>query len=66
MSLDQWPTSFRDPTYIATLVGILALGALFFYSEIVDSAPSTEAILFVLFWMTIPMTVAYEVARRWL
>lgn len=44
VSLDQWPTSFRDPQYISTLVGILAIGALAFYAAVVDSAPSIETV----------------------
>lgn len=66
MSSNQTPSSWRDPQYVSSVVGVIATGALFFCSALVDSAPPTETILFVLLWVFIPMTLAYEVARRWL
>jgi len=66
MSTNDFPTSWRDPDYIATVVGVISTGALFFYSALVESAPSSETIAFVLFWVLIPSGVAYEIARRWL
>lgn len=62
----EGPSSWRDPQYISTIVVVLATGGLFFYSAIVDSAPSTETIIFVLFWILVPTVIAYEAARRWL
>ncbi|WP_122088596.1 hypothetical protein [Halalkalicoccus subterraneus] len=66
MPADGFPTSWRDPDYIAAIVGVIATGALFFYSALVESAPSTETIGFVLFWVLIPIAISYEIARRWL
>jgi hypothetical protein len=61
---DEFSTSWTDPDYVAAVVGVLAIGALVFYSALVDGAPSVETVLFVLLWVTVPATVAYEVARR--
>ena len=66
MSADDFPSSWRDPQYISTVVGVIAVGSLFFYSAFVESAPSPETIGFILLWVLIPTTIAYEVARRWL
>ncbi len=57
-------TSWTDPDYVAAVVGVLATGALFFYSALVDGAPSVETIGFVLLWVLLPATLAYEVADR--
>lgn len=56
------PTS---PEYVATVVGVLATGALVFYSSLTETGPTVDEILFVGLWITVPVTVAYEVARRW-
>ena len=66
MSLDADTVSWSDPTYVATLVGVFATAALIGYSEVVPSTPSVETILFVLLWVTAPMTVANVVAVRFL
>lgn len=58
------PPSWRDPEYVATVVGVVATGALFFYSALVESAPPPETIGFVLLWVLVPTTVAHELARR--
>jgi len=60
------PPSWRDPDYVATVVGVLATGALFFYSALADSAPPPDTIGFVLMWVLGPTTIAHELARRWL
>lgn len=65
MSNNEFPSSWRDPQYVSTVVAVISVGALFFYSAFGDAAPSPETIGFVLFWVLIPTTVAYEVARRW-
>lgn len=57
---------FRDPEYLATVAGTVSTGGLFFYSALVDSAPSADVIGFVLACVFVPMAVTYEVARRWL
>jgi len=66
MSERDFPSSWRDPEYVSAIVGVLAIGALFFYSAMVESAPRTETIGFVLLWVLIPTIIAYEIASRWL
>lgn len=66
MSAIEFPASWKDPQYISTIIGVLATGALFFYTAIADSGPTTEEAIFVLFSVFVPMTIAYEIARRWL
>jgi len=61
---DTFRTSWTDPDYVAAVVGVLAIGALVFYSALVEGSPSVETVLFVLLWVTVPTTVAYEIARR--
>lgn len=61
---NEFPASWTDPDYVAAVVGVLAVGALVFYSALVEGGPSVETVLFVLLWVTIPTTVAYAVARR--
>lgn len=63
---NQTPSSWRDPQFVSTVVGVIATGGLLFYSALVNSAPPIETILFVLLWIFIPTTLAYETARRWL
>ncbi|MFW6321794.1 MAG: hypothetical protein ACOC0Z_08065 [Halohasta sp.] len=65
MADEPLSTSWTDPEYVATVVGVLAIGALVFYSGLADGAPDVETIVFVGLWVTVPMTVAYEIARRW-
>jgi len=62
---DEVPTSWTDPDYVAAVVGVLAIGALAVYAGLVDGAPSIETVLFVLLWVTLPTSLAYEIARRW-
>jgi hypothetical protein len=63
---DTTDTSWTDPTYVATVVGVLAVGALVFYVSLTDFGPTVKEVLFTLLWVFVPVTVAYEVARRWL
>lgn len=65
MPSDEFPSSWRDPDYVAAVVGVLAVGVLAFYSAFVPSAPPIGTVGFVLLWVFAPMTVAYEAARRW-
>jgi hypothetical protein len=58
-------SSWTSPEYISTLVGVLAAGALVFYSSLTQTGPTVDEILFVVLGITVPMAVAYEVARRW-
>ncbi len=57
---------WTDPGYVATVVGVLAVGALVFYAELVSSTLTAQTVVFVVLWVTLPMTVARVVARRWL
>lgn len=65
MSSTDPPTSWSDPRYVATVVGVLATGALYFYSALTRSGPTAGEITFVLLVVSLPATVAYEAARRW-
>ena len=53
------------PDYVAAAVGVLVVGALAFYSAFVLSASSIETVGFTLPSVLLPVTVAYEAARRW-
>ncbi|ADQ66562.1 hypothetical protein C499_02359 [Halogeometricum borinquense DSM 11551] len=64
MSPSKTTASWFDPKYVATVVGVLAAGALVFYSTLTRSGPTVEEITFVLLAVTLPATVAYEVTRR--
>jgi len=57
--------SWTSPEYVATVVGVLATGALVFYSSLVQTGLTVDEILFVVLGITLPMTIAYEIARRW-
>ncbi|MDS0258791.1 hypothetical protein NDI56_05215 [Haloarcula sp. S1CR25-12] len=57
---------WTDPEYVATVVGVLAVGALVFYAELVSPTLTARTVVFVVLWVTLPMTVARTVARRWL
>jgi len=56
--------SWTDPDYIATIVGVLATGALVFYAALTPTGPTVDEIVFVVLAITLPMTVARELARR--
>ena len=57
---------WTNPEYVATVVGVLAIGVLVFYSSFTQAGPTVDEILFVLLSVTVPVTIAYEIARRWL
>ncbi|PSP30739.1 hypothetical protein BRC64_11795 [Halobacteriales archaeon QH_10_67_22] len=57
--------SWTDPEYVATVVGVLAVAVLVFYSALTASGPTVDEIVFVVLTITVPVTVAYELARRW-
>ncbi|GAB3312649.1 hypothetical protein [Haloplanus salinarum] len=57
--------SWTDPAYLATVVGVLATGAVVFYSATARSGPTVDEVVFVVLSITVPATVAYELARRW-
>lgn len=63
MSSTESP-AWTDPDYVATIVGVLATGALVFYTALTPTGPTVDEIVFVVLSITLPMTVAYEIARR--
>jgi len=65
MSSIDFPPSWSDPEYVATVVGVLATGALVFYSALTQSGPTVEEVIFVVLAITLPTGIAYEIARRW-
>lgn len=64
MATDSAPVSWTDPNYVAAVVGVLAVGALYFYSAWTGSGPTADEITFVLAVVFLPTTLAYEIARR--
>ncbi|RXK49264.1 hypothetical protein [Halorientalis pallida] len=64
MSAREFPSSWTDPSYVATIVMVLATGSLFFYAALRPGEPSPETVGFVVLWVSAPATVAYELARR--
>ena len=65
MSSPDSKPSWTGPEYVAAVVGVLATGALVFYSSLARTGPTVDEILVVGLGVTVPMTVAYEMARRW-
>ena len=65
MSSTDFPSSWSDPEYVATVVGVLATGTLVFYSALTQSGPTVEEVTFVILAITLPASIAYEIARRW-
>ena len=59
----EGPT-WTSPEYVATVVGVLATGGLVFYSATTASGPTVDEVVFVALAITLPATVAYELARR--
>lgn len=60
------PSSLSDPSYVLTVVGVLATDALVFHAASTRSGLTVEEVAFVSFSVTLPATIAYEIARRWL
>ena len=65
MPTDESPSSLLDPQYASTVVGVLAIGALYAYWALTGSGPASGEIAFVLLAVFLPMAVAYDAARRW-
>lgn len=65
MPSSEIASSWSDPRYVSTLVGVLATGALVFYAAVTQSGLTVEEVVFVLLSVTLPATIAYEIARRW-
>ncbi len=64
MAAEPIRISWTDPDYVATVVGVLAIGALYVYSASTGTGPTTDEISLVLLSVTLPMTIAYQIARR--
>jgi hypothetical protein len=64
MPTDEFPSSWTDPAYVATVVGVLATGALAVYAAVTPGDPSPETVGFVLLAVTGPAALAHELARR--
>ena len=64
MSASEFPSSWTDPTYVSTVVMVLVAGGLVFYAALTPGDPSHETVGFVLLWVSLPATIAYELARR--
>jgi hypothetical protein len=65
MSATDSQPELTSPAYVATVVGLLATGALVFYGSLTQSGPTVDDILFVGLGIIVPATIAYEIARRW-
>jgi hypothetical protein len=63
---DRFPSSWTDPWYVSTVVGILAIGAVMYYAALVEGPPSPGTVIFVILAVFWPVAIAYEVALRWL
>jgi hypothetical protein len=66
MSQEGFPTTWRDPEYLAAIAGTVATGGLFYYSALASSAPSSETVGFVLLWVFGPAIAVYWLADRFL
>jgi hypothetical protein len=57
----DWTT----PGYVATVVGVLAVGAVVFFAALTRPSPTVDDVTFVALSITVPAILAYEPARRW-
>ena len=64
MSDSEFPSSWSDPRYVATIVSVLATGALYFYSGLTQSGLTVQDVTFVILAILLPTAIAYEIARR--
>jgi hypothetical protein len=62
---EQFPTSWRDPEYVATVVGVLAVGVVAGYLQVADAGVSTETFVSLLLAVLLPVVAGYELARRY-
>ena len=66
MSSSDPSSSWTDPTYVATVVGVIAVGVLVFYAALSDASLTPNEVVVVVLGLTIPAMIAHEIARRWL
>ncbi|WP_299334959.1 hypothetical protein [Haloplanus sp.] len=53
-----------NPGYVATVASVLATGAVVFFAALTRSGPTVNDVIFVALSITVPATLAYELARR--
>jgi len=64
MAAPDFPTEWDDPQYVATLVGVVATGALYVYAAATENSLRTTEITLVLLAILVPASAVYELARR--
>ena len=64
MPSSEFPSSWRDPRYIAAIVSVIFTGALYFYAGLTQSGLTIEEITLVIFAILLPTSIAYGIARR--
>jgi hypothetical protein len=62
---DTSRADWTSPEYVATVVGVLAVGALVCSAALTRTSPTVDDVTFVVSSITAPATLAYELARRW-
>jgi len=65
MAPEGSPTSWTDPNYVATVVGVLSIGALCVYSATTRSGLTPEEVTVVVLAVSLPAAIAHWIARRW-
>jgi hypothetical protein len=61
----EFPASWRDPDYVAAVVGVLAVGTVAVALEVTDMGPSVETFVGLLLAVLLPVVVAHKLARRY-
>lgn len=64
MGGQEFPSSWRDPRYIAALTGVIALGVVFAYLATADVGVAPEKFALLLVAVLGPVVVAYELVKR--
>ncbi len=64
MSSSEFPTDWHDPEFVATVVGVLAVGAIAVYLAAADAGVSVGPFVGLLLAVLVPAAVAYELARQ--
>jgi len=62
--MPQFPSSPTGPRFVAAVVGVVATAAVAFSAGLTSGQPTPELAVGVLLAVTLPTTVAYELARR--
>jgi len=61
---DTSRADWASPDYVATVVGVLAVGAIAFFAALTRSSPTVDDVTFVVSSITVPVTLAYELTPR--